>query len=79
MIARGAIASVVALFQRMREINTELMTRIATKSRKRPPSETLRRPQLELPLMFATVANDPATADAVSPSTELEGPPASHP
>jgi transposase len=72
MIARGAIAeliaSVLALLQRMREINTELMARIATKSRRRPPSETLRRLQLELPLMFATLAND--TSDA-----ELEGPP----
>ena len=74
MIARGAIAeliaSVLALLQRMREINTELMARIATKSRKRPPSETLRRLQLELPLMFATTANDTA-------GTELGGPPES--
>lgn len=72
MIARGAIAelisSVLALLQRMREINTELMARVATKSRKRPPSETLRRLQLELPLMFAAAANDIA-------ATELEGPP----
>jgi transposase len=52
----------------MREVNTELMARVATKSRKRPPSETLRRLQLELPLMFAAAANDTAT-------TELEGPP----
>jgi hypothetical protein len=77
MIARGAIAelvtSVLALLQRMREINTELMTRIATTSRKRPPSETLHRLQIELPLMFGTVANDAAVA---SSSTELEGPPA---
>jgi transposase len=72
MIARGAIAeliaSVLALLQRMREINAELMARVATKSRKRPPSETLRRLQLELPLMFATVANDTTGA-------EFEGPP----
>lgn len=44
LIARGAIAELVAsvlgLLQRMREINTELMARIAVKSRKRPPSET---------------------------------------
>jgi len=56
MIKRGAIvelvASIVALLQRMREINTELMARIATKSRKRPPSERLARLQLELPLLF---------------------------
>jgi transposase len=72
MITRRAIpeliSAVLALLQRMREINTELMARIATKSRKRPPSETLRRLQLELPLMFATPANDTAGA-------ELEGPP----
>jgi transposase len=72
MIARGAIAeliaSVLALLQRMREINAELMARIATKSRKRPPSETLRRLQLELPLVFVAAANDTTVA-------ELEGPP----
>jgi transposase len=79
MIARGAIAelvaSVLALLQRMREINTELMTRVATASRKRPPSETLHRLQLELPLMFGTAANDASGADKGDASTELEGPP----
>jgi len=74
MIARGAIAeliaSVLALLQRMREINTELMRKVAMKSRKRPPSETLHRPELELPLMFGLAAND-----ASQESTELEGPP----
>ena len=56
MVARGAIAemiaSVLALLQRMRELNTELMMRMAAASRKRPPSETLHRLQLELPLSF---------------------------
>jgi transposase len=79
MIARGAIAelivSVLALLQRMRELNTELMTRIVTKSRKRPPSETLHRLQLELPLMFGAPANDASGADHGEASTELEGPP----
>ena len=78
MIARGAIAeliaSVLGLLQRMREINTELMARIATNSRKRPPSETLRRLQLELPLMFGAAAND-AGGNKTSDSLELEGPP----
>jgi len=64
MLARGAvaalIASVVALVTRMRDLNTELMGKLASKSRKRPPSETLRRLQLELPLLFAPVANDGA-------------------
>ena len=75
MIARGAIAELVtallALLQRMRELNTELMASIAAKSRARPPSETRRRLQLELPLLFATPANDTSGADAA----DLEGPP----
>ena len=79
MIARGAIAemiaSVLALLQRMRELNTELMTRIAAASRKRPPSETLHRLQLELPLMFGTAANDASGAEKPAAATELEGPP----
>lgn len=79
MIARGAIAemiaSVLALLQRMRELNTELMTRIAAASRKRPPSETLHRLQLELPLMFGTAANDASAAEKAAAATELEGPP----
>lgn len=72
MIARGAIAelvtSLLALVQRMRELNADLMANIAAKSRARPPSELRRRLQLELPLIFATPANDTS-------GTELEGPP----
>jgi len=79
MVARGAIAemiaSVLALLQRMRELNTELMTKIAAASRKRPPSETLHRLQLELPLMFGTAANDAGGADKDGAGAELEGPP----
>jgi transposase len=79
MIARGAIAemiaSVLALLQRMRELNTELMTRMAAASRKRPPSETLHRLQLELPLSFGTAANDASGAAEAAAATELEGPP----
>ena len=75
MIARGAIAelvtAVLALLQRMRELNTELMASIAAKSRARPPSETRHRLQLELPLLFATPANDTSGADGA----DLEGPP----
>jgi transposase len=63
MLARGAIAEliagVLALLGRMRELNTELMAKLASKSRKRPPSETMRRLQLELPLLLgALAAND---------------------
>ena len=79
MLARGAIAemiaSVLALLQRMRELNTELMAKIAAASRKRPPSETLHRLQLELPLMFGTAANDASGADKGGAETEFEGPP----
>jgi transposase len=79
MIARGAIAemiaSVLALLQRMRDLNTELMTKMAAASRKRPPSETLHRLQLELPLMFGTAANDAGGAQKGGAATELEGPP----
>lgn len=79
MIARGAIvelvAAVLGLLQRMREVNAELVAKIANKSRKRPPTETIRRLQLELPLLFASAANDIGGPPA-PPETELEGPPA---
>lgn len=66
MIARGAIAalvaSIVALLVRMRDLNTELLRKLASKSRKRPPNESLRRLQMELPLLMTPAANDGATA-----------------
>ena len=62
MIAKGAIAALVtailALLVRMRDLNTELMRKLASKSKKRPPSETMRRLQRELPLLWAPPAND---------------------
>lgn len=62
MIAKGAIgalvAAIVALLVRMRDLNTELMRRIASKSRKRPPNEAMRRLQMELPLLCSPPAND---------------------
>ena len=62
MIAKGAITTLVTailgLLVRMRDLNTELMRKLASKSRKRPPSETMRRLQLELPLLWAPPAND---------------------
>jgi transposase len=62
MISRGAIAnlvaSIIALLTRMRDINTELVSRLASKSRKRPPSETMRRMQMELPFLLTPAAND---------------------
>jgi transposase len=64
MIARGAIAAlvtaIVALLARMRDLNLELVRKLAGTSRRRPPNETMRRLQLELPLLFAPAANDGA-------------------
>lgn len=78
MIARGAlvelVTAVLGLLQRMFEVNTELTARIANSSRKRPPNESLRRLQMELPLMFAPAANDVEGPPAPS-EVELEGPP----
>lgn len=77
MLARGAIAELIAtildLLSRMREINAELMARVASHNRKRPPNEALRRLQLELPLMFSVAANDVKATG--TPAPELEGPP----
>jgi transposase len=64
MLARGAvvelIAAIVGLLSRMRDLNLELMRKLAGKSRKRPPNESLRRLQLELPFCFGPPANDGA-------------------
>ena len=66
MVARGAIsalvASIVGLLVRMRDLNAELMRKLASKSKKRPPNEAMRRLQLELPWVFAPPANDDASA-----------------
>jgi len=62
MIAQGAIAvlvaAIVTLLARMRDLNTELMKKLASKSRKRPPNEAMRRLQMELPLLYRSAAND---------------------
>jgi transposase len=62
MIAKGAIATLIAaivgLLVKMRELNTELMKKLASKSRKRPPNEAMRRLQMELPLLWTPAAND---------------------
>ncbi len=62
MLARGAVAAlvtaIVALLVRMRDLNTELMGKLASKSRKRPPNEAMRRLQMELPFLCASAAND---------------------
>lgn len=71
MLARGAIAAVVAailaLLTRMRDLNTELMKKLASKSRKRPPNEAMRRLQMELPLLWTPPANDAKPEPAAPP------------
>lgn len=62
MIAKGAVAALVAaivsLLSRMRDLNTELVQKLASQSRKRPPNEAIRRLQMELPLLWTPPAND---------------------
>ncbi|MGO8993862.1 MAG: IS66 family transposase [Polyangiaceae bacterium] len=73
MLAKGAVAvlvtAIVALLVRMRDLNTELMGKLASKSRKRPPNEAIRRLQMELPFLCAPAANDgkPALPDKRTP------------
>jgi transposase len=61
-IAKGAfailIASILALMASMRDLNTELRRRLEASRRKRPPSETLRRLQMELPFWGTKPGND---------------------
>src|SRR5262249_27802266 len=70
MLAKRAVAAlvnaIVALLVRMRDLNTELMTKLASKSKKRPPSEALRRLQMELPFLCAAAANDAKPAAAAT-------------
>lgn len=65
-IAQGAIgtllAAIIALLVKMRDLNAELMRALASKSRKRPPNESMRRLQLELPFVCAAAANDAGPA-----------------
>jgi transposase len=62
MLAKGAVAalvtSIIALLVKMRDLNAELMGKLASTSRKRPPNEAMRRLQMELPFLCAAPAND---------------------
>ena len=77
MIAKGAVAAlitaIVALLVRMRDLNMELMSRLASKSRKRPPNEAMRRLQLELPLLCVPAANDAAMPPAIEKKPKKRG------
>jgi len=83
-IARGAIAAlvaaIVALLARMRDLNTELMKKLASKSRKRPPNEAMRRLQMELPLLCTAAANDrkPALPSEKKPKKRGANKPTAH-
>jgi transposase len=76
MIAKGAfaalVAAIVALLARMRDLNTELMKKLASQSRKRPPNEEMRRLQMELPLLFTPPANDAAAGPAPQPDPKAK-------
>ena len=65
MIAKGAVAALVAaivlLLVQMRDLNTELMRKLAS-TRKRPPNESMRRLLMELPLLVGPAANDTSPA-----------------
>ena len=84
MFARGAITAlvtaVIALLTRMRDLNTELVRKLTTHTRKRPPNEAMRRLQLELPFLFSPPANDdkPATPPEHKPKKRGPKNPHSH-
>jgi len=68
MIASGRFVEIViailALITRMRDVNTDLVAKLAYLKRKRPPSETLERlkRQLVLPLVDRVLVNPAASA-----------------
>jgi transposase len=68
MFAEGALAlllaTIMALLTRMRDLNAELLKQLAMGRRKRPPSETTRRLQMELPFWGA---KDPANDGEPAP------------
>ena len=89
-IAQGAfavlIASILALLVSMRDLNTELHRRLEASRRKRPPSETLRRLQMELPLWGTKPDNDvgdpkgdTSAAAAEKKKPKKRGPKTKHP
>jgi hypothetical protein len=57
----------------MRDLNTELMKRLASKSRKRRPSEAMRRLQMELPFLCTPAANDAQPAAAADKKPNKRG------
>lgn len=62
------IAAILALLARMRDLNTELHKRLEASRRKRPPSETLQRLQMELPFWVKKPDNDTQDSEAADES-----------
>lgn len=62
MVKQGSIAllvtAVLGLLARMNELNVELVRKLQQSRRKRPPSETTRRLQMELPFLTKKADND---------------------
>src|SRR5262249_57664592 len=79
MLARGAVAalvaSILALLTRMRDLNTELVRKLASQSKRRPPSEAMRRLQLELPFLRTPAANEGGAAPSPPPDKPPDKPP----
>lgn len=77
MVKRGALAllvsAVLGLVSRMNELNLELHRKLEQSRRKRPPSETTHRLQMELPFLAKKPAND-ATADKPTAEKKKRGP-----
>lgn len=65
MVTRGAIVllieAIVGLLARMRDLNTDLLGKLAQRRRAHPPSETLRRLQMELPFLRPSSDADPTS------------------
>ena len=53
------VASILALLTRMRDLNAELVRKLASTSRKRPPSETMRRRSVVIAMMLVAVGHLP--------------------
>jgi transposase len=62
MVKQGSIAllvsAVLGLLVRMNDLNVELVRKLQQSRRKRPPSETIRRLQMELPFLAKKTDND---------------------
>jgi len=85
MVAAGAIAmlvsAVLGLLTRMDALNRELLSKLEQSRRKRPPSEKLKRLQMELPFLASKAANDTVASTGGSPQKEKKkrGPRTPHP